>query len=454
MRAEPSELLALTERAVRKTRAAGAEKAEVYLWSARSWETREAGALRSVQESDESGVSVRVSVGGRRASATTSGIHEGDVAWAIDRAVTLAELMPRSTGEWHLPEPTTDVRPPTRVAPELAEPEPDRLVGVIEAASEALDRTRGLGYKAATLVTHEGRFVVGNTNGLLAWDQNAHELFTAELRGEAADTARTMRIVLQERVGVDRGHDVGAALKDAARLALDSRKAQRLTKPADTLILDPQCMWQIVEGIIRSFAGHAANESRSRFAGLIGERVASPLLTIIDDPLDGVGVRNQRCDDQGAPVIGPLPLIENGVLRNHAHDTSSAKVAGVAPTGHGLRSLNGRYSSAPRARVGNAVVQPGASDGAVLEEAERAVLVSGSLLGSFTMNPVTGDLSCTAPLARLVENGRDVAVLKSVSIGGNVFDALEGIEALSQTNQRFPRGACGSARLKGLTASS
>ncbi|HWG90621.1 MAG TPA: metallopeptidase TldD-related protein [Candidatus Thermoplasmatota archaeon] len=447
-------LQAAVERGVRAAQRAGAEDAEVYLWSARSWETREAGRLRTVQESDGSGVNVRVRVDGRRVSVISSGLRDEDITWAVERAVSLARLMPRSDTPWHLPTPEESSAPPTPVDRELTNPRVDRLLGVVEESLRVFDAAPWIDYRAGALITSEGTFVVGNTNGLLAWDRHAHESFTCELRAEGQGEFRTMTVGLQARRPVNEAHDIPGALRSAIELVRVKAQAVPLASPVNEVVFDSHCAWQLLQGLLPSFAGNAANAKRSRFASQVGAVVASEAFTLTDDSSDPTSIRCYRYDDQGSPSQGALPLVERGILRNHVHDLSSALQAGAAPTGHGLRGAVGRYVQPPKTTVANARVAPGDHTlQELVETCEKGVLVEGGLLGHFTLNSVTGDFSCTAPLAHLVERGRVTAPLKPVTLGGNLFDLLREVRALGRDLQRFSRGACPSVRAGGLTAS-
>jgi PmbA protein len=345
------------------------------------------------------------------------------------------------------------LRPPTPIDPRLADPDPERLLALVEEAADAMRDTKGVDYASTSLVTHHGRFVVANTNGLLVWDQNAHEAFAGEVRGAHEAEARTKRVAIQERRALDATRDLAAPLRDAVALATQRGAREPLGSAVSDVILDAGAAVQLVSQLLASFAGHGANDGRSRFAGKIGERVASENVTIVDDPTDGVGIRNYRVDDEGTPTRGALTIIERGTLVSHAHDFRSAQAAGRDATGHGLRSLNGRYGATPSARLGNAVVEPGRESLAqIVEGAERAVLLQGSLLGSFTINTITGDVACTSPMAHLVDGGKVVAQLRPVTLGGNLFDALKDCRAIGASGLRYPRGSCPALRLGKLTA--
>ena len=228
----PEEMLGVAERGVRAIRALGADQAEVYLWTARSWEAREAGGLRTIQEADESGVSVRVNVGGRRASSTTTGTSDEAVMWAARRAVTLAGLRPQNATPWLLPSPDDrTLRPPTNAHPALARPDPERMLGVVDLAGDAVRDANGIDYVSAALVTHQGRFVVANTSGVLTWDQNAHEAFAGEVRGAHEGEARTKRVSIQERRPIDFDRDVRASFEAAIALATEREAKIPLDRP-------------------------------------------------------------------------------------------------------------------------------------------------------------------------------------------------------------------------------
>ena len=78
------------------------------------------------------------------------------------------------------------------------------------------------------------------------------------------------------------------------------------------------------------------NRMRSAWAGKMGKDVASPSISIVDDPTDPRGILSASFDDEGTPT-SKRPIVENGVLRSILFDGYNAAMAGVRSTGNGLR---------------------------------------------------------------------------------------------------------------------
>jgi PmbA protein len=155
----------------------------------------------------------------------------------------------------------------------------------------------------------------------------------------------------------------------------------------------------------------------------LGQMVASPSLTIVDDPLIEFGSRTSAFDNEGVPRK-VTPLIEKGVLRNFIYDLDTAGRAGTAPSGHGsTRSLT------------NLVISPGDIPyETMLRETKRGLLVH-DFLGLGQGNPINGEFSVNLFVGYKIENGKVVGRVKDTMLAGNAFEALKDITAISKERE-------------------
>lgn len=446
----PDDLLALAEDGVRRARQAGADEAEVYFWSARGHHAKLGGTLSNVERTDTSGLSVRTFVDGRDAFAVSSGISPLDLAWAIDRAVRSAGLAPRTGRRAGLPSTAATPRPPTGVDPRLLDPAPDRLMSVVDVLGEVAATAPSVDYAEATVGSHYGLFAVANSAGVATWDHNAYEncVFEVRSRGDVPKFAKTGAF---GRHPVDECEDLAALARDIVELAGSSTGATRLDRPVQRVIFDAVAAKEILHRVLASFNGQAVHEGRSRLKGRIGERIAHEGLTIRDRPNDGAGCRNQRVDDEGVPTRDTT-LIEAGVATSFVYDWRASVEAGVPPTGNGFRSIDNRYADRPSPQTVNVEVAPGDRTlEEIVEGADRAVLVRGGVLGSFTMNPFLGDFSFVVPMAHYVEGGKIRHAVTSGTAGGNLFDALRHIEHIGRDVRRLVAGTSVPLAVGGVT---
>jgi len=155
----------------------------------------------------------------------------------------------------------------------------------------------------------------------------------------------------------------------------------------------------------------------------IGQQIASPSLTILDDPFIEYGPHTSAFDNEGV-ARKVTPLIENGVLRNFIYDLDTAGRAGVKPTGHGsTRNLT------------NIVINPGNIPyETMLRNTTKGLLVH-EFLGLGQGNPINGEFSVNLFLGYKIENGKLVGRVKDVMLAGNAFDALKDITAISKERE-------------------
>ncbi|RPI71093.1 MAG: TldD/PmbA family protein, partial [Desulfobacteraceae bacterium] len=156
----------------------------------------------------------------------------------------------------------------------------------------------------------------------------------------------------------------------------------------------------------------------------LGQPIAGPGLTIVDDPFIEYGLHTAAFDDEGTPCK-VTPLIEKGVLRNFIYDRDTAGRAGVKPTGHGSNR-----------RLTNLVIESGdVPFKTMLADIKQGLLVH-NFLGLGQGNPINGEFSVNVCLGYKIENGELVGRVKDVMLAGNAFDALKSITAISKERER------------------
>ena len=213
---------------------------------------------------------------------------------------------------------------------------------------------------------------------------------------------------------------------------LTAERAVRLlgAKPVQTqaadLVLDPYITMQMMSIVAAAFSGEAVLKGRSLFKDKLGEAVASPLVTLVDDgtladrlgsaPFDGEGVSCQR-----------TVLVEQGILKNFLYDSHAARQAGTVSTGNGLR---GSYKGTPSIQTTNYYLAAGELTQAQLIGQVSAGLYVTEILGAHTVNAISGDFSLGAA-GIWIENGRLTRPVRGVTIAGNLKELLLGITAVA-----------------------
>lgn len=239
--------------------------------------------------------------------------------------------------------------------------------------------------------------------------------------------------------------------------AIDEALAQALVNlesvdaPAGemTVLLGPGWPGIILhEAIGHGLEGDFNRKGTSAFSGRIGERVAAPGVTVVDDG----SIPNRRgslsIDDEGTPT-GETILIEDGILKAYMQDRLNARLMGVAATGNGRRES---YAHAPMPRMTNTFMKAGKDDPAELLSRVKSGIFAKSF-GGGQVDIVSGKFVFSCTEAYRIENGRLGAPLKGATlIGdgpsvltkvtgiGNDFALDEGIGICGKGGQSVPAG--------------
>jgi PmbA protein len=178
---------------------------------------------------------------------------------------------------------------------------------------------------------------------------------------------------------------------------------------------------------------------RSLLAGKLGEKVASDLIEITDDPRLPEGLASRPFDGEGV-ASRRNSLIAGGVLKSYLHNTYTAIRTGSQSTGSAVRS----YKSVPEVGVSNLVLTPGRiSRDALLSRVDNGLHVS-QLSGLNTVNPVSGEFSLGLT-GHWIERGQLTRPVKELTVAGNVIALLKKVVAIADDLRfMFAGGFCGS----------
>ena len=189
------------------------------------------------------------------------------------------------------------------------------------------------------------------------------------------------------------------------------------------VIFTPKGMVALLLSLGLAIDGKSVYLGASPLRDKIGQLIASPSLTIKDDPFIEFGPRTSAFDDEGLPRK-VTPIVEKGVLRNFLYDLDTAGRAGVKPTGHGTyRQLT------------NLVIEPGDTPYETMLRTTPNGLLVHEFLGLGQGNPINGEFSINVFLGSKIENGKLVGRVKDVMLAGNAFEALKDILAISKERE-------------------
>ena len=214
----------------------------------------------------------------------------------------------------------------------------------------------------------------------------------------------------------------------------DLAKSSLNSKPIETdnynVVLDYYAATGLLQTFITAFDGENVARGRSILKDKIGSEIVNPSLSIIDNPLLEKGMNTTRCDGEGS-VSETTELIKDGVLNSFIYDIYTANKEGVKTTSNGYR---GSYLSTPMISPSNLEFK--FDEMKDLSEIKKGVLTT-SVLGAHTANPISGDFSVEANNAFKIENGEITEPINKAMISGNIFEIMKQVEGLKSEIKQY-----------------
>ena len=193
------------------------------------------------------------------------------------------------------------------------------------------------------------------------------------------------------------------------------------------------------EAIGHGLEGDFNRKGSSAFAGRIGERVAAPGVTVVDDGSIPHRRGSLSIDDEGTPTQRTV-LIEDGILVGYLQDTLNARLMGVKPTGNGRRES---FSHLPLPRMTNTTMEAGGRDPAEIVASVKKGLYAANF-GGGQVDITSGKFVFSAAEAYLIENGKITRPVKGATLIGNGPDVLTRVSLIGNDLALDPGvGTCG-----------
>ncbi len=280
---------------------------------------------------------------------------------------------------------------------------------------------------------------VANSEGLLVTDTRGDNVSMVQVIAAANGLIQTAIEVIGGNAGFSlTAEKVTAAATEAAQRAALMLKA----KPAPTgkmmVVLAGKAGGTMVhEAIGHGLEADLAGEGLSVYSGRLGKTVASPLVTIIDDPTMPAQRGSYNYDDEGEKPQ-PTVLVDKGILVGYLYDRIRAQKEGKKSTANGRRQ-NYRYIPIPR--MSNTIIAPGNSNAnEMMKTVTRGLLVT--KLGGGQVNTVNGDFVFEISEGYLIENGETGHAIRGATLSGNGPKVLQEIEGVAD-DLGFAIGTCG-----------
>jgi TldD protein len=231
-----------------------------------------------------------------------------------------------------------------------------------------------------------------------------------------------------------------AMVEQALRQALVNLGSVPAPAGAMSVVLGPG--WPGVmlhEAVGHGLEGDFNRKKTSAFSGMIGQRVASKGVTVVDDGTLPDRRGSLTIDDEGTPS-GYTVLIEDGILKGYMQDRLNARLMGVAPTGNGRRES---FAHAPIPRMTNTYMLAGSHDPAEIIQSVKRGLYAVNF-GGGSVDITSGKFVFSASEAYLIEDGKVGPAVKGATLIGNGPDAVTKITMIGNDLQLDDGvGTCG-----------
>jgi PmbA protein len=420
--------------------AAPGEQVEAFLARGSSTSVKvHGGEIESLTQATSAGLGVRVVRDGRQGFAWAGSLDDDVMAQVLAEArdnATYAE-----PDQWvGLAEPDGVEPPPIDLwRPGLDELPTERKVALaleLEAATRAGD-PRIAGVRTARWGDGSGESAVATSTGIEAWGRaTSCHLSVSAIAEDGDDT--------QIGAGVSVGRAPGDVTVDEAASDAVERATRLLgaVQPASgvvTLVLEPRMAATLLGIVGGMLGGEAVLKGRSPFAERRGESIASPLVTLVDDPTDPASLGSDTHDGEGL-ATRRIPLIDAGVLRGFLHNTYTARRAGTVSTASALRG----YRSTPGAGAQVLVLTPGEGTlDELIAGVDHGVLVQ-SMSGLHSgVNPTSGDFSVGVE-GLLIRGGQRAEPVREATVASTIQRLLLDIRAVGGEREWTPGGTAAS----------
>ena len=452
--ANPHEFESLAADVVAAAMKAGASDAEAVVREGDEFSVNvRMGQVETLKESGSRGMGLRVFLGNRSASTSTSDLTADGIRQLVEGAMALAKV--------------------TEADPNTGLPERDEFGSVdgdlhlyyddvyslpglerIEWARRAEDaalkadpritNSDGGSFDAAT-----GSKVLANSRGFVGSYRSSYAGVSAaplamDANGQMQrdgwwSSARRLRdLETPESIG-----------QEAARRTLRRLGARRVPTQRVPIVFAPEVARSLIGSVFEAASGDSIWRGASFLAGRLDSKIASENLTIVDDntmllPTGAGGFGTSPFDGEGLPSRRTV-VVEAGVLRTYLLNTYSARKLAMKSTHNASRGLAGT----PGIGCGNLYLEPGAQTPEEILAAIPAGLYVTSLMG-FGVNVVTGDYSRGAT-GLWIENGELTHAVEEVTIAGNLAEMLMNVTAIGNDLEFRGSVASPTLRIDGMT---
>jgi len=408
--------------------------AEVYLKTAESFnvEVKDQG-VEALDASRSHGIGLRILLDGRIGFSFTSDISEGSIDNLIKAIFNNTRNVERD-GYATLPERASDYPNPSiydEGLVRLSWEERIKRAIVLERAALDYDRRIKKVRKASFSLSLYDTLILSSKGIEVSYKGTLSSVSIMAVAEEGGDSQMAYDLSVSpflDRLDIE---DVG---RRAAEKAVGMLGAKRISPVKAPIIIENSVAAEFLGVLAPALSAEAVQKGRSLFGGKVGQRVATPLVTIIDDGILSGGIATAPADDEGVPMQRKV-LIERGELKGFLHNTYTAKREGIRSTGNCIR---GGFRGIPGVGITNLYIEKGGeSKDSLIRDLKRGFYIR-EAMGVHTANPISGDFSIGVS-GLWIEDGMAVYPVREAVISGNIIDLMDKIEGVADDLRFYGR---------------
>jgi PmbA protein len=403
---------------------AGADAADaVYACDASTEVQVRLGTLEDVVRSEGEDIGLRVFIGQRSSTISSSSMNPDILAKLVDRALDMAREAPEDKYAGLAPAEMLTKGPfPDIESDDGCDPDPQSLRASALACEDAARAVKGVtNSEGAGASAGRSIFALATSHGFAgASHSSGYGMSASVLAGEGDHKERDYDWRSARHLA-DIG-SVEAIGQRAGERAVARLNPGTLKSGQMPVVFDPRVGGSLVGHLIMAISGSSIARKTSFLLDANGEQLFDASLSIIDDPLRPRGLGSRIFDGEGL-LTAQRRIIDKGVLTGWLMESASARQLGLQPTGHASRGVSGAPGTSPS----NLHIEGGkATPSELIADIKHGVYIHE--LSGQGVNPVTGDYSRGAA-GFLIENGEIAGPVAEFTIAGNLKDMFRALSA-------------------------
>lgn len=449
---EPARIVDIAAELVERARRAGAEQCDVIVNRyTESTVTVRLGELEKVIEAGSQALGLRVINGGRTAVCSTTDFHSAALDQFVRDTIELANIS--APDEFAgLPSPSDLARPGAdglqlydEAVAAMTTDERIALARDCEAAALGFD-ARITNTDGGSVSSRFGEVALANSLGFAAFYPSTMVSMVVEVMADDADGKKRNAYWFSSERSKHRLASPEEVGRIAARRALDQVGACKVKTTKAPIVFEPRMSAQLMGSLAGCASGSALYRGATFLQGRTGEQIASPLLTLVDRPLEPGRGASRPFDGEGVATRNAT-LLDKGVFQGFLFDSYTGRRTQNETTGSAQRGID----SLPSPGTSNLILLGGETPpDEIIRGVEQGLYLT-ELFG-FGFNPTTGDFSRGAG-GFWIENGEIAFPVTEINISGTMGTMLSNVDALGNDLTWFSSSAAPTLRISEMTIS-